>query len=157
MSQKDNLENHIPMVQSIVNSFYIPKGLDRDDLVQVGLIGIWKASKTYKPNKNTKFSTYAYVAARNEILHLLRKQSRLKPEQNRLLERHAETYEIEQGVIDRFIKEDLEEEEETLIRLLYQGYTQREIAKVLGLTQPSVCQRIRRLRIKGQRKWGEMT
>lgn len=156
MSQ-DNLERYIPMIQSIVNGFYIPYGLDREDLVQVGLIAVWKAYKTYKPNKNTKFSTYAYVAARNEILHLLRKQTKYRPERHRLLERDADTYEIEQGVIDRFIKEDLAHEEQTLIRLLYEGYTQREIAKVLGLTQPSVCQRIRRLRIKGKRKWGEIT
>lgn len=154
---QENYEIHIPMIHSIINGFYIPDGLDRDDLVQAGLIGIWKAKKQFKASKNIKFTTYAYVAARNEILSLLRKESKYKPEQYSLLDVDKLSYEIEKNVIDKFITEDLLTEEETIIRLLYEGYTQREIAKILDTTQPRICQRIRQLRIKGQRRWGNVT
>jgi RNA polymerase sporulation-specific sigma factor len=150
------LKSHLPMIHSIINGFYVPHGLEREDLVQAGLIGVWKACKKYKARRNVQFSTYAYSAARNEILSLLRKQSRYKPEQFELPETGS-SYEIEKSIIDKFIKEDLEHYEGTIIQFLYEGYTQREIAKMLNTTQPRICQRIRELRIKGKRKWGNVT
>ena len=152
MSQE--IEQYLPLVHSIVNQFYIPDGLERDDLVQAGLIGVWKAGKKYNPNKNTAFTTYAYTAARNEIMDTIRKQSKFQAESADLKEHDAHHYEMEQDILHRFIKEDLEAEEETLCRLLYEGYTQREIAKMFNTTQPNICMRIRRLRVKGIRKWG---
>lgn len=151
---EENLEQHIPMIQTIVNGFYIPNGLERDDLVQAGLIGVWKAAKKYKANKKVRFTTYAYVAARNEILSLLEKQSKYQPEQYPLQDADSLSYEIEQDVLDRLMKEDLEQHEHQLVNLLYEGYTQRQIAKILHTSQPRICQRIRQLRIKGKRKWG---
>ena len=89
-------------------------------------------------------------------MSLLRKQSKYKPEQNALPDIPV-SYEMEKHIIDKFIKEDLEGQERTIIRYLYEGYTQREIAKLLNTTQPRICQRIRELRIKGKRKWGNVT
>lgn len=152
MSQE--IEQYLPLVHSIVNQFFIPDGLERDDLVQAGLIGVWKAGKKYNPNMNTAFTTYAYTAARNEIMDTIRKQSKFQAESADLKEHDALHYEMEQHVLHRFIKEDLEAEEQTLCRLLYEGYTQREIAKMFNTTQPNICMRIRRLRVKGIRKWG---
>lgn len=152
----EEIEQHIPLVQSIVNQFFVPDGLERDDLVQAGLIGIWKAGKKFNPNKNVKFTTYAYVAARNEILGLLEKHSKFQQEAPELKDHHAVPYEMERDVLHRIIKEDLEKEEKTLCRLLYEGYTQQEIAKIFDTSQPNICKRIRRLRIKGIRKWGNV-
>lgn len=148
------IEQYLPLVQSIVNQFFIPDGLERDDLVQAGLIGVWKAGKKYDPKKKTAFTTYAYTAARNEIMDTIRKHSKFQAESADLKEHDAQPYEMEQDVLHRFIKEDLEAEEKTLCRLLYEGYTQREIAKMFNTTQPNICMRIRRLRVKGIRKWG---
>lgn len=156
MNLEESLESQLPVIHSIINGLYIPHGLDREDLVQAGLIGAWKAYKKYNANRKTQFSTYSYVAARNEILSLLRKHSKYQAEQFPLIESDSECYEIEKEVIERFMKEDLEKEESSLIQYLYEGYTQREIAKILDTTQPRICQRIRQIRIKGQRKWGNL-
>lgn len=43
------------------------KGYEKDDLYQVGTIGVIKAYNNYKENKNTKFSTYAYKYIYGEI------------------------------------------------------------------------------------------
>ncbi len=154
----DILAEHLPMVHSIVNGFYVPYGLERDDLVQAGMIGIWKALSKFKKHKGTEFSTYSYVSARNEILMLLRKHKKFQQEELPLFEEvHVQPYEMEKDVLNRLIKADLEADEKEIVRMLYEGYTQQEIAKVLDTTQPRICQRIRSLRVKGKRLWGNVT
>lgn len=144
------------MVKSIVNGFYVPRGLERDDLLQAGMIGIWKALEKYDSAGDAEFSTYAYVSARNEVMMLIRQYSRYQEEQPLLIEERVpqEGYEVESEVVHRMIKEDLEKQDKKLVQLLHEGYTQQEIANLYKTTQPRVCQRVRQLRIKGKRKWG---
>lgn len=49
----------------IINKYF--KGYDREDLYQVGVIGVIKAYDNYKKDHNTKFSTYAYTYIYGEI------------------------------------------------------------------------------------------
>lgn len=53
------------MVYMIINKYF--KGYDKEDLYQVGAIGIIKAYNNYKKEHNTKFSTYAYTYIYGEI------------------------------------------------------------------------------------------
>lgn len=144
------------MVKSIVSGFYVPRGLERDDLLQAGMIGVWKAVEKYDSTEDAEFSTYAYVSARNEVMMLIRQYSRYQEEQPLLIEERVpqEGYEVESEVVHRMIKEDLEKQDKKLVQLLHEGYTQQEIANLYKTTQPRVCQRVRQLRIKGKRKWG---
>ena len=50
---------------------YQGKGLDFDDLVQEGYIGLIKAEKGYKPDKGTKFSTYATYWIKQSIIRAI--------------------------------------------------------------------------------------
>ena len=49
-----------------------------EDLKQVGMIGLLKALDKYEVNSNTKFSTYAYMWIRGEILEYLRNDKNIK-------------------------------------------------------------------------------
>lgn len=49
-----------------------------EDLKQVGMIGLLKAVDNYKENNNTKFSTYAYMWIKGEILEYLRNDKNIK-------------------------------------------------------------------------------
>jgi len=49
-----------------------------EDLKQEGMIGLLKALENYKPNNNTKFSTYAYLWIKGEILEHLRCDKNIK-------------------------------------------------------------------------------
>lgn len=49
-----------------------------EDLKQVGMIGLLKAVDNYKKNNNTKFSTYAYMWIKGEILEYLRNDKNIK-------------------------------------------------------------------------------
>lgn len=47
----------------------------REDLVQEGLMGLLSAVKSYSPDKNVKFSTYATKCIRNKIISSVHKNS----------------------------------------------------------------------------------
>jgi RNA polymerase sporulation-specific sigma factor len=49
-----------------------------EDLKQVGMIGLLKALDKYENNNNTKFSTYAYLWIKGEILEYLRCDRNIK-------------------------------------------------------------------------------
>jgi len=55
-------------------------GVDNDDLVSIGTIGLIKAINTFDPGKNIKLATYASRCIENEILMYLRRTARLKSE-----------------------------------------------------------------------------
>lgn len=62
---------------------YIAKKFDgcvtsTEDLVSIGTIGLMKAVKTFNPEKNIKFATYASRCIENEILMHLRKVNNAK-------------------------------------------------------------------------------
>lgn len=64
---KDALEalfiNNQNLIHNISNkyAFTLNHKLDKEDLFQVGAMGLLKAAKAYKFDKNAKFSTYAYT------------------------------------------------------------------------------------------------
>src|SRR5690606_15515981 len=50
----------------------VPQGMDRDDLVSAGVIGLIKAVDQYDPTRDVKFETYAIALIRGAILEMLR-------------------------------------------------------------------------------------
>ena len=55
-------------------------GINIEDLISIGTIGLIKGVNTYKTDKNAKLATYASRCIENEILMHLRKTSNLKSE-----------------------------------------------------------------------------
>jgi len=49
-----------------------PGGLDRDDLISAGVIGLIKSVDQYDPTREVKFETYAIALIRGAILEMLR-------------------------------------------------------------------------------------
>ncbi|MEO2068749.1 MAG: sigma-70 family RNA polymerase sigma factor [Desulfurobacteriaceae bacterium] len=73
-TRKELVLEYLPLVKKIANKIYrrIPEGvLEFDELVNVGVIGLIKAIEKYDETK-AKFSTYAYIKIRGEILDFLR-------------------------------------------------------------------------------------
>ncbi|RMA97493.1 sigma-70 family RNA polymerase sigma factor [Hydrogenothermus marinus] len=66
--------DNLNLVKKVASKIYyrIPKGeIDFDELVNIGVIGLMKALDNYDEDK-AKFSTYAYIRIRGEILDYLR-------------------------------------------------------------------------------------
>lgn len=53
-------------------------GLEPDDLVQAGRIGLWKAIDGYDPSSGNKFLTYAAPAVKRAVIDLIRQYSQDK-------------------------------------------------------------------------------
>lgn len=73
------VEHNLRLVVYIAKKFE-STGLELEDLISIGAIGLIKAVQTYKFDKNIKLATYASRCIENEILMQLRKVSRTKAE-----------------------------------------------------------------------------
>ncbi len=66
-----------PLIKSIVKR-YLNKGIEYDDLYQLGAMGFVKAINNYDPTFNVKFTTYAVPMIAGEIKRFLRDDGTIK-------------------------------------------------------------------------------
>ncbi len=71
------IERNLRLVKSIVGRF-TGRGVEYDDLVQIGALGLLKAVERFNPDLNVKFSTYAVPLIIGEIKQYLRADGALK-------------------------------------------------------------------------------
>ena len=64
-------------VKSKARTYYLI-GADNDDIVQEGMIGLYKAVRDFKPDKNISFKTFADVCITRQILTAIRTANRNK-------------------------------------------------------------------------------
>lgn len=69
------LENEF-IVYSIINKYIYY--FDKDDLYQVGMVGLIEALNHYKTNKNTKFSSFAYFYVLGRVKEYIRNSNMIK-------------------------------------------------------------------------------
>ena len=73
------IEHNLRLVVFLAKK-YENTGVDLEDLVSIGTIGLIKGINTYKLDKNIKLATYASRCIDNEILMFLRKNKKRKSE-----------------------------------------------------------------------------
>lgn len=71
------LERYKEMVRSKARTYFLI-GADRDDVVQEGMIGLYKAIVDYRPEKEISFRTFAQLCVVRQILTAIRVSSRMK-------------------------------------------------------------------------------
>lgn len=71
------MERYKEMVRSKARTYFLI-GADRDDVIQEGMIGLYKAIMDYKSEKNASFHTFAQLCVIRQILSAVRVSSRLK-------------------------------------------------------------------------------
>ena len=77
---KDKLVEHNLRLVVFLAKKFESSGIDMEDLVSVGTIGLIKAINSFKAEKQIKLATYASRCIENEILMYLRKLSKRKAE-----------------------------------------------------------------------------
>ncbi len=95
--ETEYVDKYSKLIWSIAKKFY---GVDKEDLYQAGMLGLLKASKNYKDDKNTLFSTYAtsyifgemYQLSHNKELKYGRDVLKLYKEIERLRYKLAQEY-----------------------------------------------------------------
>lgn len=73
------IEHNLRLVVYIAKKFE-NAGVNVEDLISIGSIGLIKAVNTFKIEKNIKLATYASRCIENEILMFLRRSNRIKGE-----------------------------------------------------------------------------
>uniref|UniRef100_UPI0035567586 sigma-70 family RNA polymerase sigma factor n=1 Tax=Alicyclobacillus tolerans TaxID=90970 RepID=UPI0035567586 len=71
------IEHNLRLVAHVAKKFD-SSGIDHDDLISIGTVGLIKAVETFQPTKGTKFATYAARCIQNEILMQLRAQKKTR-------------------------------------------------------------------------------
>ena len=167
------IEHNLRLVVFLAKK-YENTGVDLEDLVSIGTIGLIKGVNTYKLDKNIKLATYASRCIDNEILMYLRKTKRKKNEisfEDSLSfdsdgnELHLEdvlgteedivTKPLEDKLDRTILKEEvakLNKRDKEIIELRYglngkEELTQKEVAELLGISQ-SYISRIEKKVIK---------
>ena len=160
-AKKKLIEHNLRLVVFLAKK-YENTGIDLEDLVSIGTIGLIKGINTFNNDKNIKLATYASRCIDNEILMFLRKNKRRRTEVSfeDSLSYDAEGNELHLedvlGTEEDIVTRPLEEEVER--RLLYQEIdklnardkeimilryglrnneemTQKEVAASLGISQ----------------------
>ncbi len=79
LARKKLIEHNLRLVVYIARRFE-NTGINIEDLISIGTIGLIKAINTFRPDKNIKLATYASRCIENEILMFLRKTGNQKTE-----------------------------------------------------------------------------
>lgn len=155
---------YIPFIKNRAASAKI-NGIEYDDLVQEGLLGLFSAVKSFNSNSNTDFSSYAFTCIKNRMLSACRNASRQK---NYFLNSFIS---ISDGLIDTpadsntqpeeivINKENLENfnnkimsslspKERKVVFLRLSGYSYKEIANILSVSVKTVDNSLQSVRKK---------
>ncbi|MBO5851919.1 MAG: SigB/SigF/SigG family RNA polymerase sigma factor [Clostridia bacterium] len=102
------LKNNVMLVKSLVSRFK-NKGVDYDDLFQLGSIGFLKAINNFDESFNVRFSTYAVPMILGEIKRFLRDDGEIKV--SRLIKMQASEISkyVEKQLKDRGVEPTVEE------------------------------------------------
>lgn len=78
-TQRESMDNvvtdYLPLVKKIGLHLVarLPQGVELDDLLQVGLIGLIQARETYDPSRGASFATYAGIRIKGTMLDEVRR------------------------------------------------------------------------------------
>ena len=155
------IEHNLRLVVYIARKFD-NTGVDADDLISIGTIGLIKAINSFRTDKNIKLATYASRCIENEILMYLRRTVKLKSEVSfdeplntdfegnelllsDILGTDSETVYggVEANVEKELLKEALKKLPERERRIMYMRFglggqeemTQKDVADRLGISQ----------------------
>lgn len=76
-AKEELIKANYPLIKSVLKR-YVNKGVDYDDLYQIGVIGFLKAINNFDTSYNVKFSTYAVPMVSGEIKRYMRDDGIIK-------------------------------------------------------------------------------
>jgi len=159
-----------PLVKAKAKAYFLLGG-DLEDLIQEGMIGLYKAVLDYEPEKNTSFAAFASLCIVRQIQTAIKSAARQKhmplntsislsdgtgqePLLESLRDRHEndpetlflgmETY----NNIDEFIHQNLSPQEHKVLTMHMEGKSQACIAESIGKNVKSVDNTLQRIRRK---------
>jgi RNA polymerase sporulation-specific sigma factor len=144
---KDALEYLINKYKELVNmkvSKYFIIGAEREDIIQEGLIGLYKAVKCYSPDKQNSFKTFANMCIERQLITAIKSSNRQKhmPLNSYLsLNESAYDNDEETNLFDTFDSHQIEDPLETITKQEYYKAVENAIDKSLSDFEKQVLNR----------------
>ncbi len=172
------IEHNLRLVVYIARRFE-STGINLEDLISIGTIGLIKAINTFRPEKNIKLATYASRCIENEILMYLRKiaSHRSDVSLDEPINTDWDGNEIKLGdvlgtepdAVSRPLEDDVDlgllrqalddlpDKEKTIVTLRYgigggREKTQKEVADLLGISQSYISRLEKRIILRLRRE-----
>ena len=161
------MEKYKGMVLKKAHAMFIVGG-EREDLIQEGMIGLFRALRDYHPGKSATFATFANLCVERQIYKAIEMSGRLKnkplnsyislsEEESPILDSLAfEQQDPEAIVIDREnvnvmqekIRQHLSRFETRVLDSYLEGMTYTQIAEAMGKSPKSIDNALQRIRGK---------
>lgn len=160
------MEKYKDFVRRRANAMYLIGG-EKDDLIQEGMIGLFKAVRDYQPDRESSFQTFAGICVDRQIYSAVKGSNRQKhlplnsyvslnaeEDENAIGEQWAD--DPESIVIDRENVRILEEEikrllsplENEVLSYYLDGYSYTQIGEIMGKSPKSMDNALQRIRTK---------
>ena len=171
-AENEILEKYKDTVVKISRGYFIIGG-ELEDIIQEGMIGLYKAIKNFSKNNNATFKTFAIMCIKHQIQTAIKKANTKKnlPLSNSVsLQSFSEKSEEDEflpvnlifqvspdeKIINRenykylvsAIKKTLSKKEFEVLKYYLRGYTYKEIADFLNLNQKSIDNSLSRIKNK---------
>lgn len=162
------MEKYKNMVRKKARTMFLIGG-ENDDLIQEGMIGLFKAVRDYQPDRDAAFQTFANICVDRQIYNAIQSSNRQKHQPLNsyisLSEQDGENEEHlgdnwgenpESIIIDQENVQDLEQEitatlspmENQVLEYYLAGNGYGEIAWIMGKTPKSIDNALQRIRTK---------
>jgi len=155
------LDKYKPLVKKQARTMYLIGG-EKDDLIQEGMIGLFKAIRGYRAGEESSFYTFAELCITRQMYTAVQASNRMKhaplnsyisldEEPEILSEPNPEDLVIDQENLEnRYdqIDKRLSSMEKLVLELYLEGKTYGQIAAIIGKNEKAVDNSIQRLKKK---------
>lgn len=155
------LEKYKPFVKSKSRALFLA-GADKEDLIQEGMIGLFKAIRDFKPENGAPFTAFAKLCVERQLYTAIEAAARMKnaplngyislsEETENLMDRGIEDAVIEKASYQQIysdVQMHLSQMERKVLELFLEGKNYTEIAKIMEKPDKSIDNALQRIKTK---------
>lgn len=139
------LEKYQDLVNVRVGKYFMV-GAERDDVIQEGMIGLFKAIKSFNPDKQNSFKSFANICIERQLITAIKSSNRQKHMPlNSYLSLNTSAYDDNNDnnveLIDTFNSKTVEDPLETIMKKEYYSQLQSAVNKNLSKFEKQVLDR----------------
>ena len=136
------LEKYKNLVNIKVSKYFMA-GAEKEDIVQEGMIGLFKAIKDFKPDKQNSFKSFANICIERQLITAIKTSNRQKHiPLNSYLSLNTAAYENNEDdsveLIDTFYNKEVEDPLETIMKKEYYTEVENAVNKNLSKFEKQV-------------------
>lgn len=164
----ETIKENMGLVYKVINEQYYDKKYEftKEDMVQTGLLALYKAIQTFDEDKDIKFSTFAIKVIKNDLLKFATRDYKKysgvindtetslnstigNDDDNMNMEDRLgveeDFSELEGSELLSYIREHKSEKVVKMVMMLSEGYTYEEVGKKLGCSKQYVNSTMKKL------------